>query len=277
MIEDLKNPDGMVMADPDHWYDILESYKEEVNGEDWEETPIHSIEVLGNGRVDLVDTMPREQYMDLRVIEAARFSTKGSLKTVTADRALLKYMMGHGHTSPFEHAKFTFVLDLPVIVWWQLVRHRMANLNMESGRFRPLRNKFYIPQVWFGQGTGREKQQAGAPLPANDQYWATRIMEETIQSGWRNYETALAMGMVRDQARFFLPFANVYYAAMWTIDAHNLMGLLAKRTDSAAQTEIQEVATAMERIFAAEMPWTYGFFTRKRTMIAKMAQEWEAA
>lgn len=237
--------------------------------------PIRTLSVLDKGVVELYDTLPRLYPMDWAVVLAARHSVRGALKTQKADTRLLQMMLNQDHSSPFEQAVFQFRLDVPVIVYWQLLRHRTARPNLESGRFRELRKKFYVPEVWYGQGKGRNKQQAGAPLPEDLQQYLSAKLEARIEQAWDDYQEALALDVVRDQARYFLPFANVYYEGVWQIDASNLMKLLAKRNASDAQTEIQEVARALETCFAKQMPLTYKFFTRKRAAIKRMVADLE--
>lgn len=249
-----------------------------VDPENWGITtePLHTIPVLGNGFVELQDRMPRLMPMDWAVILAARHSVRGALKNPKADTRLIQMMLNQEHSSPFEQAVFQFRLDLPVIVYWQLLRHRTARPNLESGRFRELRKKFYVPDVWYGQGRGRNKQQAGVALEPEVSFYLRKKLEARIEQGWADYQEALNLGVVRDQARYFLHFANVYYEGVWQIDANNFMKMLAKRNDDAAQTEIQEVARAMEGIFAKEMPLTYRFFCRKRKAIKQMVADLEA-
>lgn len=238
--------------------------------------PIHNIPILGNGHVQLMDKMPRLYPMDWAVITAARHSVRGALKTPKADARLIQLMYNQDHSSPFEQAVFQFEVDVPVIVWWHIVRHRTARLNLESGRFRELRNKFYIPEVWYTQGTGKGKQQAGTQLNDIDSKELSRKLKARVEQGWEDYQHALRLGVVRDQARYFLNFGNIYYQGVWQMDANNLMKFLSKRTASDAQTETQEFGRALETIFAAEMPLTYRFFKRKRRAMQKMTADLES-
>lgn len=209
--------------------------------------------VLDKGFVELQDLMGN----DLAIVNAARVSFLGESKGDEADKKLLHYLMKHAHTSPLEQAEFKFRIKAPVVVWWQLVRHRMASINMQSGRYTEFdEDDFYIPTEWRKQAASN-KQASDGLVSADYQSGLTSALSNHIDNSYALYFYALQIGVAREQARLFLPAWCSYYTGVWKIDAHNLLHFLKLRMAQEAQYEIRQYAVAIWRdFFKPSLPWT---------------------
>ncbi len=217
------------------------------------------IKVLDKGFVELIDLMPHPAAGvsgDLAIVNAARVSFLGESKGEDADKKLLFYLLRHEHTSPFEMVEFKFRLRAPLVTYWQLVRHRTANINLQSGRYTPFEeDDFYVPSVWRKQSKNN-KQASEGEFDAEDGDELTRQLIAHYDQGYALYKAALERGVSKEMARLFLPGFSVYYTGVWKIDAHNLMRFLRLRIADDAQYEIRTYANAMYDIFRAALPWT---------------------
>ncbi|MDX2162566.1 MAG: FAD-dependent thymidylate synthase [bacterium] len=217
------------------------------------------IPVLDKGFVELIDLMPHPATGvsgDLAIVNAARVSFLGESKGQEADKKLLFYLLRHEHTSPFEMVEFKFRIRAPLVTWWQQVRHRVANLNMQSGRYTPFEeNDFYVPSVWRKQSKSN-KQASEGELTLEDSATLTEQLIVHYERGYQLYNDALAKGVSKEMARLFLPGFSVYYTGVWKIDAHNLMRFLRLRMAADAQYEIRVYANAMHDLFRQALPWT---------------------
>lgn len=208
--------------------------------------------VLDKGFVELQDMMGD----DLAIVNAARVSFLGESKGADRDKKLLFYLMRHEHTSPFEMVEFKFRLRCPLIVWWQLVRHRTANLNLQSGRYTPFEeDDFYVPDAWRQQSESN-KQGSEGKIDPSEGAKLTQALLEHYDQGFKLYEQALQVGVAKEQARLFLPGFSVYYTGVWKIDAHNLMRFIRLRIADDAQWEIRQYANVIFEIFKQVLPWT---------------------
>ena len=99
-------------------------------------------EIHDLGFVKLLDTMGSDEEVE----NAARISYGEGTRKVSQTRNLIRYLMRHKHSSPFEMCEVKFHLKLPIFVMRQLVRHRTANLNEYSGRYSVMSNEYYLPQ-----------------------------------------------------------------------------------------------------------------------------------
>lgn len=218
------------------------------------------IPVLDKGFLELQAVMGD----DLSIVNAARVSFLGESKGPERDKKLLFYLMRNRHTSPFEMVEFKWRLRAPVVVFWQLVRHRTASINMQSGRYTPFEeNDFYVPTEWRRQSKSNKQASDGVIAEADDAALMQKLLEHYEQS-YALYQEALAAGVAKEQARLFLPAFAVYYTAVWKIDAHNLMRFLSLRLAQDAQWEIRQYAAAMYPVFAALLPWTAEAFRAYR-------------
>ena len=218
------------------------------------------VPVLDKGWIELVDLMPHPQSgvsPDLAVVNAARTSFLGESKGEQADKKLLFYLMKHRHTTPFEMVEFKFRIYAPLITYWQWVRHRTWSFNSSSGRYVEFdEGEFYVPTQWRLQSASN-KQASDGTLSDEASAQLTEQLIQHYEQAYALYENALAQGVSREMARFFLPGFNVYYTWVAKVDAHNLMNFLRLRMASDAQLEIREYATAIyEHFFKPSMAWT---------------------
>ena len=218
---------------------------------------MNRIIVLDVGFVELIDSMGN----DLSIVEAAQESTAFAKRTSGPEK-LIRYLMKHWHTSPFEQVEFKFRIKAPLVpVIYQIVRHRTAHLNQVSGRYGEFPEEFYLPHEGM-----IHKQHA-----MNKQQSAQEIVESVVANefryqlarwqaiGYEIYTQALSNGIARETARFALP-PTIYSELMWKIDMHNLFGFLAKRQHETAQIETREYAHAIFTLAREIAPFTFSLF-----------------
>ncbi|MBZ0290715.1 MAG: FAD-dependent thymidylate synthase, partial [Anaerolineae bacterium] len=159
--------------------------------------------------------------------------------------------------SPFEMVEFKFRLRAPLVTFWQLVRHRTANLNMQSGRYTPFEeNDFYVPSVWRKQAKSNKQASEGELEPEAGALLTEKLIRH-YEQGYKLYTEALETGVSKEMARLFLPGFSVYYTCVWKIDCHNLLHFLSLRMAEDAQYEIRIYAqTIYEQFFKPALPWT---------------------
>ncbi len=218
----------------------------------WQKFP-----VLDDGFVCLVDVMGD----DSSIVQAARVSYGEGTKKVSDDRTLIRYLLRHRHTTPFEMAEIKFLVRVPMDCWRQWVRHRTANINEYSTRYSLAIDAAQTtdPNEWRTQAEAN-RQGSGDSLPTELGQRLTQ--EETeLQSKIRDvYQGRISSGVAREQARKDLPLAT-YTEAYWKIDLHNLLHFLALRMDSHAQLEIRQYATTLgEKIVAPLFPIVWEAF-----------------
>ena len=217
--------------------------------------------VLDDGFVTLVDVMGD----DAAVVQAARVSYGEGTKSVSDDRGLIRYLMRHAHSTPFEMAELKFLFRMPMDAWRQQIRHRTASVNEYSTRYSVAIDaaQTTAPDAWRTQAASNRQGSDGF-LPA-DVGEAMTAAERDLQAKAREvYEARLEAGVAREQARKDLPLAT-YTEAYWKVDLHNLLHFLRLRMDSHAQLEIRDYATAVgERIVAPLFPLTWEAFTDYR-------------
>lgn len=214
------------------------------------------INVLDKGWVELVDSMPAGRSGDAAIVEAARISFKGESKGPEKDKKLLFYLYKHKHMSPFEQVEMKFMVYMPVVAWWHILRHRTLKPNLQSGRYTPFEeNDFYLPDVWRLQSADNKQGSAGQV----DDETAKKINEslkEHCETSYKCYAELLGMGIAKEQARIFLPAFSLYYKGIVSGNARNFMNFFSQRMKSDAQFEISEYAKAMFSIFKEVLPWT---------------------
>lgn len=218
------------------------------------------VDVLDKGWIELVDLMPHpsgEVSGDLAIVNAARVSFLGESKGAEKDKKLLFYLLKHRHTTPFEMVEFKFRVHAPLVTWWQWVRHRTMSFNAQSGRYTPFEeNAFYVPSVWRKQSKDNKQASEGELSPQDSDALTQKLLAHYEQS-YTLYEEALAQGVSKEMARYFLPGFSVYYTWVVKVDAHNLMHFLKLRMASEAQLEIRVYAEAIyHEFFKAALPWT---------------------
>jgi thymidylate synthase (FAD) len=200
----------------------------------------------------LVDSMAS----DAAVVRSARVSTLGDKAQFhTVDTGLINYLMRNKHASPFEHNSFTWLVHAPIFVTREIIRHRIASYNEESGRYRELEPQFYLPANrplrQIGKTGDYQFEDAVELQPLVD-----TAMTTAYNAAWQSYQTMLDAGVAKEVARMVLPvgiFSSIYV----TMNARALMNFLSLRTAPNAQYEIRVVAEFMEQDFARLMPMTY--------------------
>jgi thymidylate synthase (FAD) len=197
--------------------------------------------VLDDGFVCLVDVMGD----DAAVVQAARVSYGEGTKKVSDDRTLIRYLMRHRHTTPFEMAELKLLVRVPMDCWRQWIRHRTANVNEYSTRYSVAIDSAQTtpPDAWRTQAT-QNRQGSGHPLPEELGRQLSEDEKQLHRHARQVYEARLQAGVAREQARKDLPLAT-YTEAYWKIDLHNLLHFLALRMDSHAQEEIRLYAEAI--------------------------------
>lgn len=194
--------------------------------------------VLDNGYVCLVDVMGT----DSSVVQAARVSYGEGTKKTSDDRTLIRYLMRHQHTTPFEMAEVKLLVRVPMDCWRQWIRHRTASVNEYSTRYSIAIDAAYStePDQWRLQAQSNRQGSEGEL----DLQLGKGLSEEErdFHEQARNlYEERLRIGVAREQARKDLPLST-YTEAYWKCDLHNLFRFLHLRMDSKAQYEIREYA-----------------------------------
>jgi len=209
------------------------------------------VEILDHGWVELQDMLGS----DTDIVCAARTSYLGESKGEDRDKKLLFSLMEHGHGAPFETAVFRFRLRAPVLVWWQLVRHRIASYDLQSGRYVQLQDDFYEPVLW--RTDDGESLFGEVALDFDAKLAAYYDISRTL------YQEALDEGISKELARLFLPGFAVYYIGVWTVNARSLMNFMKLRMDLHAQKEIRDYAWVIyEDFFKPNLPWTAEAFER---------------
>ncbi len=216
--------------------------------------------VLDHGLVRVIDYMGD----DAAITQAARVSYGRGTKAVSNDEGLIRYLMRHWHSTPFEMCEVKFHVKLPVFVARQWIRHRTANVNEYSARYSILDREFYIPapEHLAAQSTVNN-QGRGELLEGEEAARVLDILREDAMRSYDHYEGMLSQegqkGLARELARMNLP-ANVYTQWYWKIDLHNLFHFLRLRADAHAQYEIRAYAEVMCEIVKDWVPLAYGAF-----------------
>ena len=205
--------------------------------------------VLDDGFVALVDCMGD----DAAVVQAARVSYGEGTHKVSDDRQLIRYLMRHSHTTPFEMAELKFVVRVPMDCWRQWVRHRTANINEYSTRYSLAIDSMQgtHDDQWRSQAASN-RQGSGEFLTKAAGHKLTQSEMELQSLARRIYEERLEAGIAREQARKDLPLST-YTEAYWKIDLHNLLHFLALRMDAHAQLEIRRYAETIAREIVAPL------------------------
>ncbi|HYA11247.1 MAG TPA: FAD-dependent thymidylate synthase [Thermoplasmata archaeon] len=197
--------------------------------------------VLGHGFVALVDYMGE----DAAIVQAARVSYGRGTKSVRDDRGLIRYLLRHRHTTPFEMVELKFLVRLPIFVARQWIRHRSASVNEYSARYSIVPDEFEVPPPDEVRHQSQHNRQGrGGPLdPAVVERFRSDL-ERVARDAYTVYSGALEAGVARETARLVLPVA--YYTQWyWKVDLWNLFHFLSLRLDPHAQEEI--------RLYAAEV------------------------
>ncbi|OAL99594.1 FAD-dependent thymidylate synthase [Wolbachia endosymbiont of Dactylopius coccus] len=212
--------------------------------------------VLDHGFIRVIDYMGS----DSAIVQAARVSYGKGTKQISQDEALIKYLMRHHHTTPFEMCEIKFHVKLPIFVARQWIRHRTANVNEYSARYSILDNEFYIPKPeQIAKQSDNNKQGSGEAFDPNT---SKEIMDSLTNDSnlvYSHYEKFIEQGLAREIARTNLTL-NYYTQFYWKIDLHNLLHFLKLRADKHAQYEIRVYAEVMLDIIKKWVPLAYNAF-----------------
>lgn len=206
------------------------------------------INIGGHGYVSLVDCMGS----DATIVRDARMSYDG--KGRNEDRNLIRYLIRHRHTSPFEMAVMKFEIKMPIFVARQWMRHRTASINEVSGRYTQLPHEIFVPDRFENQSTDNKQGRSGCKNDLNEEFQSLSRLHG--EEGYHLYEGMLSEGISREQARIHLGLGT-YTKFRWKMDLHNLLHFLKLRTDKHAQKEIREYADAIEKFVQERFPLSY--------------------
>jgi thymidylate synthase (FAD) len=229
-----------------------------------EEMLYKPLPVLDQGFVRVIDYMGD----DGAVVQAARVSYGRGTRKVSEDRGLLRYLMRHRHTTPFEMCEIKFHVKLPVFVARQWIRHRTASVNEYSARYSILNREFYIPLPEQLSTQSRDNRQGrGGVLQGEEAERVLDILREDAARNYADYQEMLneddegnvidpkRRGLARELARMNLTL-NIYTEWYWKCNLHNLLHFLSLRADPHAQYEIRVYADAMLEALRAWVPMT---------------------
>ena len=216
--------------------------------------------VLDHGLVRVIDYMGD----DSAIVQAARVSYGAGTKHVQNDDGLIRYLMRHWHSTPFEMCEIKLHIKLPVFVARQWIRHRTANVNEYSARYSILDREFYIPEPsQLAAQSVVNNQGRGEVLQGDEAARVLELLKSDAARSYDHYEEMLSQegqqGLARELARMNLPM-NIYTQWYWKTDLHNLFHFLRLRADTHAQYEIRVYAEQMARITADWVPLAYAAF-----------------
>ena len=226
------------------------------------------IEVLDHGFIRVIDYMGD----DTSIVQSARVSYGKGTKQISNDKGLIKYLMRHRHSTPFEMCEIKFHIKLPIFIARQWIRHRTANVNEYSARYSILDKEFYIPSPEnLAAQSATNNQGRGDALTTEEASNVIDILRRDAEQTYSNYETLLnenssgetiddnKAGIARELARMNLTL-NTYTQWYWKIDLNNLLHFLALRADGHAQYEIRVYADIMLDTVKKWVPITYDAF-----------------
>jgi len=227
-----------------------------------------AIPILDHGFIRVVDYMGD----DTSVVQAARVSYGKGTKKVSTDSGLIKYLMRHWHSTPFEMCEIKYHVKLPIFIARQWIRHRTANVNEYSARYSILDKEFYLPEPeHLALQSQINRQGRGDVLEGDQAKQVLDLLKNDAQQTYKNYETMLnerydgsvidegKIGLARELARMNLTL-NTYTQWYWKTDLLNLMNFLRLRADSHAQYEIRAYADVMLDTLKKWAPITYEAF-----------------
>ena len=214
----------------------------------------HSFPVLDSGHIRVVDALGD----DSAIVQAARVAYGKGTKTPSDDRTLIRYLMRHRHTTPFEMCMLKLHVRCPMDVWRQWIRHRTAHVNEYSTRYSEAINDMArTPEDKWRAQSITNKQGSGEFLDEEIGYNLSETERLHLQDARFMYESRLELGVAREQARKDLPLST-YTEAYWMIDLHNLFHFLGLRMDSHAQWEIRQYANIIgTEIVAKWVPYAW--------------------
>ncbi len=227
-----------------------------------------ALPVLDHGFVRVIDYMGD----DTSIVQAARVSYGKGTKKVSTDSGLIKYLMRHWHSTPFEMCEIKYHVKLPIFIARQWIRHRTANVNEYSARYSILDKEFYLPsEKNLAAQSLNNRQGRGEVLEGEQAKEVLELLKNDAQQTYDNYEIMLNQkydgstiddskkGLARELARMNLTL-NTYTQWYWKTDLLNLMNFLRLRVDHHAQYEIRVYADIMLDTVKKWVPITYDAF-----------------
>lgn len=218
--------------------------------------------VLDKGFIRVIDYMGNDDA----IVQAARVSYGLGTESKQSDEGLIRYLMRHNHTTPFEMCEIKLHVKLPIFVARQWIRHRTANVNEYSARYSILASEFYMPETdALAPQSKSNKQGREGSYEAEDGDYIRRLMSSAFSNAAMVYDELLAgeddggMNLARESARTVLP-VSTYTEWYWKIDLHNFLHFLRLRADPHAQYEIREYAEQLLCLVHAWVPLTYQAF-----------------
>jgi thymidylate synthase (FAD) len=231
-----------------------------------------ALPVLDHGFVRVVDYMGD----DAAVVQAARVSYGRGTRRVSEDAGLIRYLMRHRHTTPFEMCEIKFHIKLPIFIARQWIRHRTANVNEYSARYSILDREFYIPAPeHLAAQSSSNRQGRGEVLAGAEAEQVLNILREDAARNYDHYVHMLnedsngfprdagRLGLARELARMNLTL-NAYTQWYWKANLHNLLHFLSLRADAHAQYEIRAYAETMLNVVKAWVPQCHAAFVDNR-------------
>ncbi len=227
-----------------------------------------ALPILDHGFIRVVDYMGN----DTSIVQAARVSYGKGTKKVNTDSGLIKYLMRHWHSTPFEMCEIKYHVKLPIFIARQWIRHRTANVNEYSARYSILDKEFYLPdQKNLAAQSTINRQGRGGVIKGDQAEKVLNLLKEDAERTYKNYEEMLnqrfdgttinenKIGLARELARMNLTL-NTYTQWYWKTDLLNLMNFLRLRADHHAQYEIRAYAEVMLDTLKKWVPITYEAF-----------------
>ena len=237
--------------------------------------------VLDHGFVRVIDYMGD----DAAIVQAARVSYGRGTRRVSEDSGLIRYLMRHRHSTPFEMCEIKYHVKLPIFVARQWIRHRTANVNEYSARYSILDREFYLPaEEHLAAQSVANRQGRGDVLTGDEAAHVLDMLREDATRCYDHYAEMLnedaagqamdpsRQGLARELARMNLTL-NTYTQWYWKIDLYNLFHFLSLRADPHAQYEIRVYAEAMLRTVEAWVPLAYQAFRDYRLGAATLSAQ----
>lgn len=222
-----------------------------------------SMPVLDHGFIRVIDYMGD----DSAIAQAARVSYGEGTKRISSDEGLLRYLMSHQHTSPFEMCEIKMHIKMPIFVARQWIRHRMASVNEYSARYSLVKNDFYLPEksnIKLQSVSNNQGRDDSAKVSEELLDRCRQILHDDAKLCHEHYQSMIDHNIARELARMNLTL-NCYTEWYWKIDLHNLLNFLNLRVRSNAQWEIREYALIiLNNIVKKWVPTTYRSFLSYR-------------
>ncbi len=217
-----------------------------------------NIPCLDKGFVRLVDYMGD----DNAIVQAARVSYGAGTKSISDDTSLIRYLLRHKHTTPFEMCEIKLHIKAPIFVARQWLRHRTANVNEYSARYSIMEHDYYLPQsdqLCYQSKSNKQGRSSSISEPLNADI--KNKIKNISELSFKMYDEFISedINLAKEISRTILP-VNVYTQFYWKIDLHNLLHFLKLRANSHAQYEIRVFAEAILSLIREWVPITYQAF-----------------